>query len=38
MGVVDIDQMMRVLHIFMFASHFLVVYRDCVVLCISYPW
>ena len=36
MGFVDIDNMMLVLHVFMFASNFLVVYHDCTVLCISY--
>ena len=31
MGFTDIDNMMLVLHVFMFASHFLVVYHDCAV-------
>ena len=35
MGFVDFDNMMLVLHVFMFASHFLVVYHDCTGLCIS---
>ena len=35
MGFVDIDNMMLVLHVFMFASNFWVVYHDCAVLCIS---
>ena len=35
MGFVDIDNMMLVLHVFMFASHFLVVYHDCTGLSIS---
>ena len=34
MGFVDIDNMMLVLHVFMFASHFLVVYHDCII-CLS---
>ena len=35
MGLVDIGNMMLDLHVLMIASHFLVVYHDCVVLCIS---
>ena len=35
MGFVDIDNMTLDIHVFMFASHFLVVYHDCALLCIS---
>ena len=35
MYIVVIENMMLVIHVFVYASHFLVVYHACVVLCIS---
>ena len=38
MGFVGFGCMMLIIHVFMFAFLFQVLYFVCVVLCISYPW
>ena len=38
MDFVGFGCMLPTIHVFMFASRFLVLYFVCVVLCISYPW
>ena len=38
MGFVGFGSMLPSIHVFMFASHFLLVYPVCVVVCISYTW